>query len=232
MAQWKIRRRQGECSACDHVFADGERHASVLRVDGEELQRGDLCDTCWKAHDGEEDLIWWFTRHEVDKKRTVALDLATMERLFLELEGKGGPALQEVRYLLCLLLMRKRRLKLERVKRAKDGELLIMRRPRRKELHEVQVFDFDAERMDELRGRLQEVLEGASFDEEDGGSSTDEAAERRPAGAGEAEASGDASGDGDAPEDDSGDDDTGDDDGVDVAEVSHAELTAPVDDAR
>ena len=154
MAQWKIRRRQGECSACDHVFADGERHASLLRIDGDEIQRGDLCDACWQQHDQGEDLIFWFTHHQEDKKRTLALDLATMERLFLELAGKDSDALKEVRYLLCLLLMRKRKLKLERVKRTKDAELLVMRRPRRKDLHEVQVFDFDAERMDELRGRL------------------------------------------------------------------------------
>ncbi|MCA8981795.1 MAG: hypothetical protein KDC14_17330, partial [Planctomycetes bacterium] len=174
MAQWKIRRRQGECSACEHVFTDGERHASLLRVDGDDLQRGDLCDACWAEHEtGGDDLIWWFTHHQENKKRTLALDLATMERLFMELADRDTEQLKEVRYLLCLLLMRKRRLKLERVKRAKGAELLVMRRPRRKEQLEVQVFDFRAERMDELRSRLQEVLEGTSF-EEDGESIGDE----------------------------------------------------------
>ena len=166
MAQWKIRRRQGECSACEHVFEDGERHASLLRIDGDDLQRGDLCDACWAEHEaGGDDLIWWFTHHQENKKRTLALDLATMERLFMELADRDTDQLKEVRYLLCLLLMRKRRLKLERVKRTKGAELLVMRRPRRKEQLEVQVFDFDAERMDELRTRLQEVLEGTSFEE-------------------------------------------------------------------
>jgi hypothetical protein len=217
MAQWKIRRRQGECSACEHVFEDGERHASLLRIDGDELQRGDLCDACWAAHEtGGDDLIWWFTHHEENKKRTLALDLATMERLFMELADRDTDQLKEVRYLLCLLLMRKRRLKLERVKRVKGAELLVMRRPRRKEQLEVQVFDFNAERMDELRTRLQEVLEGTSFeeggDESIGEEETGEdlqapVSEAREAvgEADDAEASGDADGAGDGAGDAAGD---------------------------
>ena len=128
--------------------------------------RGDLCSGCWDKHETDgDDLIWWFTHHQENKKRTLALDLATMERLFLELADRDAEPLKEVRYLLCLLLMRKRKLKLERVKRTKDAELLVLRRPRRKDLHEVQVFDFDPERMDELRVRLQEVLEGTPHEE-------------------------------------------------------------------
>ena len=166
MAQWKIRRRQGECSACEHVFTDGERHASLLRVDGDDLQRGDLCDACWAEHEtGGDDLIWWFTHHQENKKRTLALDLATMERLFMELADRDTEQLKEVRYLLCLLLMRKKRVKLERILRDENGESFIVHRPKSEDRYTVEVFDFTPERMAEVRAHLQAIFDGVDEDE-------------------------------------------------------------------
>ena len=163
MADWKIRRRHGECSRCETSFEDGQRLASLLRIDEEQqLLREDVCDPCWKAGDPSGYLFWWFTHHHASRARTVQLDLPSIERLFLELEGREEVALRELRYLLCLLLMRKKRVKLVRVLRGKDGERLVLRRPRRQEELVVHVFEFSPEKLDELRGRLQQVLEGAA----------------------------------------------------------------------
>ena len=105
-------------------------------------------------------LYWWSTRHQASKRATVQLDLETIERLFLDLEGRPEEKLRELRYLLCLLLMRKRRVKLDAVRRGADGEALLVHRPRHEERLVVYVHDFGPERMDELRARLQALLEG------------------------------------------------------------------------
>jgi len=166
MADWKIRRRHGECTRCEAAFEEGDRHASVLRIDAEDLVREDLCDDCWagvSTSDGEPGdlLFWWLTRYHASRKKTLQLDLASLERLFMELDGREEENLRELRYLLCLLLMRKRKLKLQKVKRGKHGEELVLRRPRRQEELSVWVYDFTPDRMEELRSRLQEVLDGA-----------------------------------------------------------------------
>ena len=96
-----------------------------------------------------------------EQKRTVQLDLESLERLFLELEGTDELRLQELRYVLCLILMRKRRLKVERVLRTADGEAFRVKRPRRDERLEVRVFDFSPERMAEIRTELQAIFDGA-----------------------------------------------------------------------
>jgi hypothetical protein len=185
MADWKIRRRHGECSRCLAAFEDGQRLASLLRVDEEELLvREDLCEACWKEGDSSGYLFWWFTHHHAARARTVQLDLPSIERLFLELEGREEHSLRELRYLLCLLLMRKKRVKLVRVLRGKEGERLVLRRPRRQEELVVHVFEFSPEKLDELRARLQEVLDGAGPLEEEDGSGPDAGAEdERDAGA-------------------------------------------------
>lgn len=184
MGDWKITRRRGLCTACERGFEDGERLVSTLRLGPEGLERGEFCQAWWhrrpedargeacaaacRAHaagadasDGVEDVFWWATRHSVEAKKTVALDLESLERLFLELEDREELRLRELRYLLCLLLMRKRRLKVLKIERGADGESFVVRRPRREERHRVFVFDFAPERMEELRNELQSIFDGA-----------------------------------------------------------------------
>jgi hypothetical protein len=160
MSEWRFQRRQSGCRACAKAFEEGERHASVLRVAGETVEREDVCSTCHAERDGAGLVFYWFTRHRTDRRK-LQLDLATLEQLFVQLEGRAERGIREMRYVLCLLLMRKRRLKLERVQRGADGESMLVRRPRRKEGFEVFVFDFSPDRMGELRRDLLAVFEGA-----------------------------------------------------------------------
>jgi hypothetical protein len=189
MANWKIERRQGACTACERPFEEGERHVSTLAFRDAVLFRDDLCEPCFqerpdssKAPEVPEvpedsavaesaeapesaDLLWWFTRHSVDKKRTLQLDLPTLERLFLDLEGRDEQNIRELRYVLCLLLMRKRRLKLETIERGADGESFLVKRPRHEKRHQVFAFDFDADRMRSLQGQLQAIFDGSEGEE-------------------------------------------------------------------
>lgn len=160
MSEWKFQRRQGRCQACERAFEEGERHASLLRVEGETVEREDVCSPCHGSRAAAGTLFYWFTRHRTDRRK-LQLDLGTLEQLFVQLEGRPERGVREMRYVLCLLLMRKRRLKLERVQRGTDGESMLVRRPRRKESFEVFVFDFSPDRMGELRRDLLAVFEGA-----------------------------------------------------------------------
>ncbi len=162
MSEWKFRRRQGACAACEVHFADGDRHVSSLVIVAEEVRREDHCPACFAKRQGTHDLFYWHTRHRIGK-RALQLDLSTLEQLFLQLEGREEPRVRELRYVLCLLLLRKRRLKLDRVVRGTDseGEAMILHRPRRKESLRVFVFDFQPERLDALKSDLLRLLEGA-----------------------------------------------------------------------
>ncbi len=221
MTDWKFTKRGLECALCQRAFAEGEPHVSSLAVEGEAIARIDACLACWKRRDVQaagrsseplragaqppaplqgahsSDLFWWRTRHSSDKPRGLALNLEALEALFFSLGSRTETTLRELRYVLCLILMRKRRLKIERVGRTERGEVLVVSRPRKQELHEVDVFDFSPEKIDELRGRLQEVFEQSDVSEGAGGG--DAAQEGRDAESGEAEsgpAGGAAAGDG------------------------------------
>jgi len=169
MSAWKFGRREPACHACETAFEDGERIWSRLRLTGDGLERQDVCWRCWSSPDeGSEDdvdVFWWRTRHVVGKKKGLVLNLPALEALFHSIDGRPETTIRELRYLLCLLLMRKRRLKLERVQRGPDGESFEVRRPRRQESLRVDVFDFTPERMDELRVELLALFDSAEADD-------------------------------------------------------------------
>lgn len=159
MVEWKFQRRQGACGTCERAFEEGARHVSVLSARGEDLAREDQCLACWAQRAGSDDLFWWFTRHSANR-RGLQLDLPTLEHVFVRLEGRSEARIRELRYVLCLLLMRKRRLKLLRMQRG-EPESMLVRRPRRDESFQVFVFDFAPERVEELRGELAAIFDGA-----------------------------------------------------------------------
>jgi hypothetical protein len=165
MADWKIARRRDRCSRCEAAFDEGTRHLSTLCFQGESLAREDLCAPCFERRDHGLEIFYWSTRQRRDR-RSLALDLPTLEHLFLRLEGNEEARIQELRYVIALLLMRKRRLKLVRVVRD-PRESLVLKRPRRDEAWRVPVCDFDPARMDALRDDLIGIFEGSSEGPED-----------------------------------------------------------------
>lgn len=196
MAQaWKITRRQGVCSGCEGSFEDGETHFSRIRIVGDELVREDLHKGCFEvpeddpaegstedssggAEDGaasdsgtaDRPLFWWRTKFEVHApKKGLRLDLESLEALFMGLEGREERGVRELRYVLCLLLMRKRRVKVLKVNRSAEGESFTVKRPRRDEKLCVWVYDFEPERMDELRAELIAIFDGSATENPEGG---------------------------------------------------------------
>lgn len=193
MAKWQIGRRVPACGTCEVEFTDGDRLYSLLLAGEEGLERRDLCLACYSDEAVAGALFWWRTKHQVEESRGLKLDLEAIEALFMALDphrdeakvaedadGEGGDEepdesgprvagepserLLELRYLMCLILLRKRRVKVLKVARRHkgvEGEFFLVKRPRRQEEIAVQVFDFDAERIAELRADLQRIFEGA-----------------------------------------------------------------------
>ena len=168
MSDWRIHRKLDHCGPCGRELAVGEAFFSLLRFDEEGLGREDRCTSCFEElsqSDPDGDRVFWRTRRQESKKKGLAVDFEAVERLFLALEGREEDRLRELRYLLSLLLMRKRRLKLVRVKRAKEAQVMILRRPRRTEELAVDVFDLSPEKAEELRGELERIFEGAGAED-------------------------------------------------------------------
>jgi len=166
LSDWRIHRREQRCARCDRAFEQGEAFFSLLFLQGELLRREDHCPACFVVPEGQagKELLFWRTRHSPDRAARFAVDFESIEELFLALEGRSEERLAELRYLLALLLLRKKRLKLVGVRRHASGETLCLRRPRRAEEFEVQVFELDGERAQALKAELARIFEGAGVE--------------------------------------------------------------------
>jgi len=197
MAAWSIEKRVPSCGACEHEFADGEALWSMLAVGEEGLARRDRCAVCRTDDELDEALFWWRTHHREAKGKGLQLDLEAIEALFVALgehekaQDEAGERLRQLRYLMCLILLRKRRVKVVKVARewqGREAEFFLCKRPRRDEQLAVEVFDFDAETMDALREDLQRIFEGADPNELVAPIGTGEQPEEQPGGTEEAPA--------------------------------------------
>ena len=167
MADWKFGRRHVGCVDCEREFLEREPHLSLLTVQELEIGREDVCRQCFDKRELAEGTVWWRTKHSVVEKKGVQLDLESIHALFDALEPREEQGWRELRYLLCLILMRKRRLKVLGVKRIDDAEVFVVRKPRTQDERIVFVHDFTPERQEELRETLHAIFEGAELDELD-----------------------------------------------------------------
>ena len=158
MADWKFHRRQGLCVSCGAEFTVGETVFSLLKIEEEDLQRGDLCSGCFDRRDEAKDLVWWRTQH-AEAKGGIKLDFDAILALFKTLEQKPGEAPLDLRFLLGLLLVRHRKLKLVGVRSRGKKEFLQLRKPRTQIVFEVQTRELEDERRRKLTAALGELMD-------------------------------------------------------------------------
>ncbi len=165
MAQdYNIARPAGTCSQCGRLFEPDEEYMAVLTEPAEGFQRHDWCLDCWEKADPASlpDLIGtWHTRMPRPReKKKLFVDDALLVNFFERLEGAEEQAKQNFRFVLALILMRKRLLTYERsVKDDQGRELwsLKLRGGRQCELYNPQLDD---ERIAEVNEQLSQILEG------------------------------------------------------------------------
>ena len=121
------------------------------------MQRLDYGCDAWKGPpDGH--LGWWKSRvPTTDQSQPKLAPSDVLLNLFLELHGRPDEA--EFRYLLGLILIRKKVLRLEETVRDDEGrQKLVLDCPRRNERYELLAAEPSAERADELQVRVESLL--------------------------------------------------------------------------
>ncbi|MFT6714850.1 MAG: hypothetical protein ACJAVJ_002140, partial [Planctomycetota bacterium] len=136
MAKWSIEKRVALCGKCEGQFTDGDAIYSLLMATDDGLHRDDVCVQCRSDEACAAALFWWRAKFHEKKARGLQLDLEAIEALFIALGKTDKLRLKELRYLMCLILLRKRRVKVTKVARSHEGvegEFFLVKRPRRDE---------------------------------------------------------------------------------------------------
>jgi hypothetical protein len=156
--EWKISRGKGLCMDCQADMEEGQVFFSALIDADLEFQRKDYCPDCWEKKK-EAVFSYWKTRvPDKDSTKKPTIDNEALLQFFQRLEPETEPARQNFRYLLGLMLMRKKVFKFEDIERDEDKEFLILRRPGEEERHRVFDPRLPKDELDKLKDDLYQLL--------------------------------------------------------------------------
>jgi len=154
---YEFRRSSRRCTTTGRELASGEVLYSVLFAHGANVERCDFCVEAWQGPPAEA-LGWWKSRvPRPEAKRIHWAPNEVMLDLFETLDRV--PERADFRYLLALLLVRRRVLRLEDTQRDEHGsEVMMMFCPRKGSEHRVPVVLPSPERADAIERELAELL--------------------------------------------------------------------------
>jgi hypothetical protein len=161
MIDFDISRCSRKCAATDRELRAGETCYSVLTSDGGEVVRRDYSADAWQGPP--EGAIGWWKSIVVDPnaKKMHWAPSDVMLNYFTQLEG--NPAAEDTRYVLALLLVRKRILRNEATEKDDSGrETLVLFSPRQECEYRVPVTLPTAERVTEIQNELAQLLQTGS----------------------------------------------------------------------
>jgi len=163
--EYNISKTAGRCTACDRPLEDGEEMVAAVREVGEELLREDYCPACWDAEpraDAPDVLGVWRTHVPApQEKKKLFVDDEVLRNFFERLEGADEPAKVSFRYVLALVLMRKKLLVYDRMTRDDDGtETWQMHFKGSDRTHHVIDPKMDPEKVSEVSEQLGAIMEG------------------------------------------------------------------------
>jgi hypothetical protein len=123
---WSIQSRSNHCAATGRKFAEGETFFALLFEEKKGgFRREDLSEEAFKARtDGERPFSFWRSKFEPPPPpQPEPVSKQTAEDLLRTYMIETGPEHSNARYVLALMLERKRLLKEIEVKRGEDGSL-------------------------------------------------------------------------------------------------------------
>jgi len=140
--EWEIKGRSPACTATGRPFADGEVFYTLLFRDRSGLRREDLCEEAWQQRDQKaQPYSFWRNKFEVPPPPAPGpLGKQNAESLLRQYMSEPGEERANVRFILALMLERKRILKPIEVKEedgkrlhlylhAKSGEIFVIPDP-------------------------------------------------------------------------------------------------------
>ena len=165
MKQYEISKSSYRCNDCQRELAAGEEFVAAVREDEQEddLLRQDYCPACWdrRGTAGHDVLGTWRTRvPPPTAKKKLFVDDELLLNFFHRLEDADSESMLQFRFVLALVLMRKKLLVYDRLLREEDSEYWLMHQ-RGTDTH-TRVLDprLDEDKIAQVSQHLGQILEG------------------------------------------------------------------------
>lgn len=137
MTEYQIQPITRRCAATGQELPPGSRYFSVLLEQDGKFVRQDYSGDAWQGPPEGAFSFWAGRVPTTEQGRQLRMDDETVHECFVRLQDEVDPARVSFRYVLALLLMRRKRLRFEQVRREAGLEYLQLRCGRTGTLHDV-----------------------------------------------------------------------------------------------
>jgi hypothetical protein len=146
------------CAATGRELAAGERVFSVLRDENGQFVRTDYSADAWPGPPPGA-VAWWAGRiSDAGRAAKPTINDDLLADCFEHLSGTNDPARLRFRYVVALLLMRRKRFKFEDARKRGDKDTLVVRDAKSGRRHEVDDPQMTDPEMDAVRDEVFRVL--------------------------------------------------------------------------
>jgi hypothetical protein len=159
MSEWEIDKPLGQCCGTGKKIEYGEEYFAALVETDEGLVRRDFCADYWLAEKPNVFCYWKTRLPRPDEKKHKFVDDEMLMAFFERLERETERERINFRFVLALILMRKRRLKYDSSKIEGDKEIWRLRITGEKEFVEVTNPKLDEEQIKQLTSQVGEILQ-------------------------------------------------------------------------
>ncbi len=159
MAQWQINKPLGICAGSDEVIEPETEYFATLVDEGEGLIRRDYSCDYWYQNKPQVFCYWKSKMPKQEQKRNLFVDNDMLVSFFDRLENETDQDKLNFRFVLMLILMRKRILKYESSKTVNGNELWVLKVAGREHRAEVVNPQLTEEQIEQLSSQLGQILQ-------------------------------------------------------------------------
>ena len=160
MDEWTINKSLGKCFGTDKDIEPGQTYYAALVETPEGLQRRDFSLEYWQESKPEVYCFWKTQLPSEDQKKQIFIDDEMLMAFFERLAEETDPEKLNFRFVIMLILMRKRRLKYDSSKTEDNKEIWRLKVPGSdKQFVEVVNPHLNEQQIEELSSQLGQILQ-------------------------------------------------------------------------
>jgi hypothetical protein len=159
MDEWEINKPLGQCYGTGKKIEHGEEYFAALIEAEEGLQRRDFCADYWESQKPDVFCYWKSRLPQPGQKKQIFVDDQMLMAFFERLERETEQEKVNFRFVLALILMRKRLLKYDETTIENDKEIWRLRVVGEKNIVEAINPHLDEEQIEQLSSQIGEILQ-------------------------------------------------------------------------
>ncbi len=159
MDEWEITRPLGQCCGTGRQIAPGEEYFAALVETENGLERRDFCDEYWQSNNPQVYCYWRTRLPDPEQKKQLFVDDDMLMAFFERLEQESEREKINFRFVIMLVLMRKRRLKYDSTITRDGAEVWKLRVVGADQYVEVVNPHLDEQQIQELSSQIGEILQ-------------------------------------------------------------------------